>query len=210
MFIALVLFGLGLGTTAAAANWTAFCWVITGLLWFLFYWFSKIEYETTIDEKEEQLKDLRKNRDDYMGLYKHYWDKYDEKLKQNLELAEDNVSLRKELQAAKEDNSREEQKLAQWSEEDERLLNLIIDILDRDEHNGIITHNELKMCVRLLKSLRPQPKQEWSEEDDLMYTAVIQSLDVIGNRGTITMQKNWLKSLRSRYSGQPGNKTDNE
>lgn len=137
MFIMLVLFGLGLGTTAAATNWTAFCWVITGLLWFLFYWFSKIEYETTIDEKEGQLKDLRKNRDDYMGLYKHYWDKYDEKLKQNLELAEENVSLSKELQAAKneiirlsKDNNGKEQKPAEWSEEDNRMLRAALECLD--------------------------------------------------------------------------------
>lgn len=97
MIIMLVVFGLGLGTTAAATNWTAFCWVITGLLWFLFYWFSKIGYETTIDEMKEQhaeqVKDLRKNRDDYMELYSKYWDKYDEKLQENLDLAQENVGL---------------------------------------------------------------------------------------------------------------------
>lgn len=97
MIIILVVFGLGLGTTAAATNWTAFCWVVTGLLWFLFYWFSKIGYEATIDEMKEQhaeqVKDLRKNRDDYMELYNTYWDKYDEKLQENLDLAQENAQL---------------------------------------------------------------------------------------------------------------------
>ncbi len=57
----------------------------------------------------------------------------------------------------------EEQKSSGWSEEDERLLNIIIDILDREEHNGHLMHDDLKACIKLLKSLRPQPKKEWSE-----------------------------------------------
>ncbi len=97
MFIVLVVFGLGLGMTAATCNWVALCWVIIGLLWFLFYWYSKTGYEATIDEMKEQhaeqLKDLRKNRDDYMALYNHYWDKYDEKLQENIELAQKNQLL---------------------------------------------------------------------------------------------------------------------
>ena len=51
----------------------------------------------------------------------------------------------------------------EWSKEDERLLNVIIDILDKEEHNGHMTHNELKMCVRLLKSLHLQPKSGWRQ-----------------------------------------------
>lgn len=90
-------FGFGIGATAAASNWIAMGWVIVGLLWFLFYWFSKIGYEATIDEMKEkhaeQVKDLRKNRDDYMELYNTYWDKYDEKLQQNIDLAQENLDL---------------------------------------------------------------------------------------------------------------------
>lgn len=56
-----------------------------------------------------------------------------------------------------------EQRSSGWSEEDERLFNIIIDILDREEHNGHLMRNDLKACIKLLKSLRPQPKQEWSE-----------------------------------------------
>jgi len=44
----------------------------------------------------------------------------------------------------------------EWSKEDERLLNVIIDILDKEEHNGHLMRGDLKACVKLLKSLRPQ------------------------------------------------------
>lgn len=62
----------------------------------------------------------------------------------------------------------------EWSEEDERLLNLIIYILDREEHNGVITHNELKMCVHLLKSLRLQLKWKPSKEQMEYLAAAIE------------------------------------
>ena len=97
VLMALGAFGFGIGATVAASNWIAMGWVIVGLLWFLFYWFSKIGYEATIDEMKErhakQVKDLRKNRDDYMELYSKYWDKYDEKLQQNIDLAQENFDL---------------------------------------------------------------------------------------------------------------------
>lgn len=44
----------------------------------------------------------------------------------------------------------------EWSKEDERLLNVIIDILDKEEHNGHLMRGDLKACIKLLKSLRPQ------------------------------------------------------
>lgn len=89
-----------------------------------------------------------------------------------------------------------EQPEQEWSEEDERLLNVIIDILDKEEHNGHLMRGDLKACVKLLKSLRPhwksseeQPevdleselkkeatkfvhsKEFWSEENPLLSTA---------------------------------------
>ena len=46
----------------------------------------------------------------------------------------------------------------EWSEEDERLLNIIIDILDKEEHNGHLSHEDLISSVKLIKSLRPSWK----------------------------------------------------
>lgn len=52
----------------------------------------------------------------------------------------------------------------EWSEEDERLFQIVIDILDRENHLGNISHTDLIACVRKLKSLRPQSTWKPSEE----------------------------------------------
>lgn len=49
-----------------------------------------------------------------------------------------------------------EQKPVEWSEEDERSLQIVIDILDREHYSGNITTTDLIACVRKLKSLRSQ------------------------------------------------------
>lgn len=49
-----------------------------------------------------------------------------------------------------------EKKPTEWSEEDERLFQIVIDILDRANHLGNLSHADLIACVRKLKSLRPQ------------------------------------------------------
>ena len=54
---------------------------------------------------------------------------------------------------------------AEWSE-DERLLNIIIDILDKEEHNGHLSHDDLKNCVKLIKSFRP--KSHWKPSEEQM------------------------------------------
>ena len=82
----------------------------------------------------------------------------------------------------------DEIKPAKWSEEDERLLNIIIDILDREEHNGHLMRGDLKACVKFLKSLRPQPKPSWSEEDEKMLWSAINGL----NQDIYEKERNWL------------------
>ncbi len=64
-----------------------------------------------------------------------------------------------------------EQKPAEWSEEDERLLNIIIDILDKEEHNGHLMRNDLKACIKLLKSLHPQPSPQLSTNHTVWHNA---------------------------------------
>lgn len=58
------------------------------------------------------------------------------------------------------------QKPAEWSKEDERLFQIIIDILDKEEHKGHLSHADLIACVRKLKSLRPQ--LQWRPSDAQM------------------------------------------
>ena len=48
------------------------------------------------------------------------------------------------------------QKPVEWSEEDERSYQIVIDILDRENHSGKLTTTDLIACVRKLKSLRSQ------------------------------------------------------
>lgn len=50
----------------------------------------------------------------------------------------------------------EEQKPVEWSEEDERSYQIVIDILDRENHRGKLSTTDLIACVRKLKSLKPQ------------------------------------------------------
>ncbi len=53
-----------------------------------------------------------------------------------------------------------------WNEEDERLFQIIIDVLDRQNHLGNISHTDLIACVRKLKSLRP--KKQWKPSKEQM------------------------------------------
>jgi len=57
-----------------------------------------------------------------------------------------------------------EQKSAEWGEEDEHLFQIVIDILDRENHLGNISHTDLIACVRKLKSLKPQSQWKPSKE----------------------------------------------
>lgn len=49
-----------------------------------------------------------------------------------------------------------EQKPVEWGEEDERSYQIVIDILDRENHRGKLSTTNLIACVRKLKSLRSQ------------------------------------------------------
>ena len=100
------------------------------------------------------------------------------------------------------ENGRNEQKSAEWSEEEERSLNIIIDILDREEHNGHLMRDSIKACVKLLKSLRPQQKQEWSERDKYILNNIhdfIKENTINPNRENCAKEcLMWLDSLLER------------
>ena len=103
------------------------------------------------------------------------------------------------------------------SKEDERLLNIIIDILDREEHNGHLTHDDLKACVKLLKSFRSQSKQEWSERDKDMLNSIIATCQLAAQdsdsgpaRHLLELQERFLNSLPERFNLQPKQEWSNE
>ena len=54
----------------------------------------------------------------------------------------------------------------EWSDDDERLFQIVIDILDRENHLGNMSHTDLIACVRKLKSLRLQ--KQWKPSDEQM------------------------------------------
>ena len=74
------------------------------------------------------------------------------------------------------------QKPAEWSEEDEKLLNYAISLTDDAQ------------IKRFLKSLRPQTNQKWSEEDEKMLKAIINAS--FQDEPLSIEQIAWLKSLR--------------
>ena len=71
----------------------------------------------------------------------------------------------------------------EWNEEDERLFQIVIDILDRQNHLGNISHTDLIACVRKLKSLRPQSTWKPSKEQMKAIEFMVRSF---GESGTLS------------------------
>ena len=100
------------------------------------------------------------------------------------------------------------QKSVEWSEEDEKMRNQAIKLLDRfggDRNSGAYTFLE-KDCWNAadwLKSIKdrvqPQSKHEWSEEDEMQLDAAIHLVDSTGHIATM----NWLKSLKPQPHWKP-------
>lgn len=88
---------------------------------------------------------------------------------------------------------------AEWSGEDEKLLDFWLDVIDRNDWR--MDENFCKASrefINRLKSLSPQAKQEWNEEDEEMFDAFIHKLevcDLLTNK-EVMWAKLRLKSLR--------------
>lgn len=84
----------------------------------------------------------------------------------------------------------------EWSDEDNRNLNIVSDIID-----GKIAVDEAMKegAIDWLKSLRPQPKYEWTEKDeinrDLIYNALNHVYDLEHNKSLC----DWLNSLKPNH-----------
>lgn len=99
-----------------------------------------------------------------------------------------------------------EQKPAEWSKEDEDMMDLLIKVLEVNHRNGYFKANEINTLdmrvvstqelVSWLKSLKPQPKQEWSEEDREMRMKILKYLSTRCNVNEYEEVENWLNSLR--------------
>ena len=81
----------------------------------------------------------------------------------------------------------------EWSEEDERNKDAIIDAITVQYSPGIRDN-----LTNWLNSLRPQPKQEWGEEDEKMLNEL---LDHCNTKNAELY--NWLKSLRPQPHWKP-------
>ena len=123
----LLIFILGLIVTGTSGNWTAFIWIITGMLWMLMSRWRELSSEELKLYYESKIAELRLNRDEYLKLYKQYQDKYDAKLKENYDLACDNQSL---------------------TEANEHLTKINLELSEKDEHQETPVQGKLKVKVK--------------------------------------------------------------
>ena len=103
-----------------------------------------------------------------------------------------------------------EQKLAEWSKEDEKMVSGLLSIVE-DWYNSQSQEEKAYYgdCgyINWLKSLRPQPKQEWSEEDEGMLRDAIDAINATAN-GLSQVENSyeiidWLNSLRPQKQWKP-------
>ena len=106
-----------------------------------------------------------------------------------------------------------EQKPSEWSEEDEKMINNIINMIGFDSNRNVIEGNQI--YVNWLQSLKdrvqPQPKQEWSEEDIEMIDYVASILNsnfnendkFDDNKPCVGALVDRLKSLRPQNKWKP-------
>jgi hypothetical protein len=74
------------------------------------------------------------------------------------------------FKAGKESEKQKEQKPAEWSEEDEEILKLLILNIGRYMYFGGMSSERI---LSFLKSLRPQQRQEWSEEEKEILDSIL-------------------------------------
>ena len=85
----------------------------------------------------------------------------------------------------------DEQKPAEWSEEDRNAIGAASVIVEGVGHQDL---------AKKLKSLCPQPKQEWSEEDELMLTIAIEEVHSTHIRSDVKEIQDWLLNLPTRFA----------
>jgi len=103
----------------------------------------------------------------------------------------------------------DEQKPAEWSEEDEKML---LSIINAFRNGTVSTIGQEQWLKSLPKRFNLQPIQEWSEEDEKIRIGLIATLRGFGaNTSTNSTSRNytfpreieWLKSLRPQNHWKP-------
>ena len=106
------------------------------------------------------------------------------------------------------------QPMQEWSEEDEKKRNLLINILNVNHPNGYFKANpantlnmeaiHTEELVSWLKSIKEkvQPKQEWSDEDEFRLNRTVENIELLNDANGNILFKDieWLKSLKNRLS----------
>ena len=106
------------------------------------------------------------------------------------------------------------QPMQEWSEEDEKKRNLLINILNVNHPNGYFKANpantlnmeaiHTEELVSWLKSIKEkvQPKQEWSDEDEFRLNRTVENIELLNDANGDILFKDieWLKSLKNRLS----------
>lgn len=107
------------------------------------------------------------------------------------------------------------QRKQEWSEEDEKICNEIIDFFLGDIETRCTTIDKQRHFGYWLKSLKnraiPSTKQEWSEEDKETLHRVIErikDLDHYWNKPTDEKMIAWLKSLKPHWKPSEKQMTD--
>ena len=97
------------------------------------------------------------------------------------------------------------QQKQEWSEEDEKRLNAVIELLENT--SAIHPNYSHRKLIIWLQDLRPQSKQEWSEEDEAnfkWFDKFFRAESVIANGRDIPQDKYlWFKSLRPQKNWKP-------
>lgn len=187
------------------------------------HWTGKTVYPATKEQRDFLFQEMKKDG------YK--WDSKKKELKKieneieipfgvkDSELQEATYYIPKGFHAEIDDDKvviKKGEKPTKWSEDDKKMLNLIIDIFEVNHPNGYFKANELndpnmravytEEIVAWLKSLkdRIQPKQEWNKEDEkFLKTALWHISNSISNGDSTDIQcdtTEWLKSLKNRVS----------
>lgn len=104
---------------------------------------------------------------------------------------------------------KQEQKPAEWSEEDEERIQSILFSIGycKDEYPN---KKDYSKDIDRLKSLRPQQKVEWSEDDEGYYNAFM--CEVVNEKMNPTIEQvKWLRGIRDRlksFCSQPQQKPE--
>jgi len=100
------------------------------------------------------------------------------------------------------------QKPAEWSEEEKKRIDRIINVLDWAEDKGRISYSDWEDYVTYVRCLRPQPNIKWYKLDDNMQKKIINYFECQREieptrKDILNTWIDWLKSLRPQNRWKP-------